>query len=450
MLNAFLHYIDRESLFLPHQPVLLAVSGGIDSVVMVELFRQAGFHFGIAHCNFHLREAESDRDESFVKELARKLNVRFFSGNFQTEQYARQNHLSIQMAARELRYQWFDELLMREQFDYVATAHHLDDQIETLLINLVRGTGLNGLQGIRSKQGNIIRPLMFAARHEIEKFQHDHSIPFCIDSSNLSDKYVRNKIRHEIVPVLSAINPSYREGMTQTMERLRDAGQIVTEGIHEKGSYVFTRNENTLFIDISGLLNLSPLTAYLTEFLSPLGFNYSTIKKIVSSLTGTSGKIFLSPTHCLLKDRKYLIINPLSACIPATASAYFIDHDASCLYLPLSLHLERKEITENYQPDKRPEVACLDLDLIRFPLLLRKWKKGDYFYPCGMNHAKKVSDYFIDEKFTLFEKTNTWILESDGKIIWLVGQRIDHRFRITSETKMVLKIELQGQDRSTQ
>lgn len=443
MLAAFLHYIERESLFLPHQAVLLTVSGGMDSVVMVELFRQAGFQFGIAHCNFCLRGEESDREESFVKELSAKLDVQFFSRSFQTGLFARQNYVSVQMAARELRYRWFNELLNTQNFDYVATAHHLDDQIETLLLNLVRGTGLNGLQGIRSKQGRIIRPLMFATRQEIERFQQARAIPFCLDSSNLSDKYTRNKIRHEIIPVLNSINPDFRNGMTQTIERLRDAGMIVKDEIHQKGKGVCSGKENDLFINIAGLLKLSPVTAYLTEFLAPLGFNYPTIKKIGSSLTGMSGKFFLSPTHCLLKDRTQLIVKPLDVSTPVSAVEFYIDSDVSRVNAPLSMSFERIEVKEDFQPDKRPGIAHLDLALIRFPLLLRKWKKGDHFHPFGMNHPKKLSDFFIDEKFTLFDKQNAWILESDGKIIWLVGHRIDHRFRITSGTKQALRIELQ-------
>ncbi|MBP6976831.1 MAG: tRNA lysidine(34) synthetase TilS [Bacteroidales bacterium] len=442
MLNAFLHFIEKESLFLPHQPVLLTVSGGIDSVVMVELFRQAGLPFGIAHCNFGLRGSESQRDESFVRELAQRLNVRFFSRRFPTESFARQNHLSVQMAARELRYSWFNELMADENYDYAATAHHLDDQIETLMINLTRGTGLNGLQGIHAKQGRIIRPLMFATRREIEQFQLAYALPFCLDSSNLSDKYTRNKIRHEIMPILETINPDFRNGITQTIRRLQDAGKMVAEKINEKRTLVCTEDQNTTLISIPELLKLSPITAYLTEFLAPLGFNYPTIEKIAGSLTGISGKLFLSPTHCLLKDRRRLIVTPLDIGTPQAAREYFIDADVHRLNTPLPIRIEREEVTVNLRLDTRPEVANLDLALIRFPLWLRKWKRGDRFYPLGMNQSKKVSDFFIDEKLSLIGKSNAWILESDGKIIWIVGHRIDNRFAITSRTRNVLRIEL--------
>ncbi len=444
MLNAFLLHIKKESLFLPHQPILLTVSGGIDSVVMVELFRQAGFLFGIAHCNFRLRGQEADRDEHFVRELAAKLQVRFYSKCFQTEQYARAHHLSIQMAARELRYQWFNELITRENFDYVATAHHLDDQIETLMINLIRGTGLDGLQGIYSKQGKIIRPLMFATRFEIEQFRNTLDLPFCEDSSNQSIKYTRNKIRHEIMPVLNSINPDFQKGLTQTIERLRDVRMIVREKIEEKKKFLCTGDGNALTINISELRKLTPTTAYLSEFLSPLGFNYPTVKKIDDSLTGISGKLFLSPTHCLLKDRKLLIVQPLHAIKSIPVKEYFIDGDVSQMDFPLSMNFRRLNIQEGFEPEKNPKIAHLDLALIRFPLTLRRWKKGDRFQPFGMYHTKKLSDFFTDEKFSLFEKTNRWILESDGKIIWLIGHRIDNRFRITSQTRQMLRIEWLG------
>lgn len=441
MLKAFLDYIKKESLFLRHQHILLAISGGLDSVVMAELFRQAELHFSIAHCNFKLRGRESDRDQRFVKELAARLGVRFYSKSFPTALYAREHRLSIQMAARELRYLWFDELLIRENVDFVATAHHLDDQMETVMINLIRGTGLDGLKGIRSKQGQIIRPLMFATRMEIEQFQQAHNLACCVDSSNLTIKYVRNKIRHEILPVLNSINPDFRNGLTQTIERMQEAGMIAREKINEKKDIVCSGDQTSLMINIPELLKLSPVNAYLSEWLSPLGFNYSSIKKVSDSLKGISGKLFISPSHCLLKDRKQLIVRPLSANTSLPVSEYFIDDGVSRIHLPLSLTFERVNITGDFRPTCDSRIAHLDLALIRFPLILRRWKNGDSFQPFGMKHTKKLSDFFIDEKFSIFDKTNSWILESDGKIAWLIGHRSDDRFRITPDTVQVLRIE---------
>jgi tRNA(Ile)-lysidine synthase len=441
MLNAFLRYIKKESLFLPHQPILLAVSGGIDSVVMAELFHQAGFLFGVAHCNFTLRGPESDRDELFVEALAASYKVPFYSKSFPTEQYAREHHLSVQMAAREIRYRWFDELLDSSSFDLVAMAHHLDDQVETMLINLTRGTGLDGLQGIRPKQGRVIRPLLFATRNDIQKYQQDHGLAFCMDSSNLSVKYTRNKIRHEVLPVLNSINPDFRNGLALTIERLKEAGQIVRETIGEKRGMVCSEDPDGLTIHIPRLLKLSTVNPYLSEWLSPMGFNYQTIKRISESLTGISGKMFLTQAWCLLKDREKLIIRPVGSVTPATVNEYYIDADVTCIHYPVPLSFEKVYLSGDFRPDKNPRIAFLDLEMIRFPLILRRWKKGDSFQPFGMKHTKKLSDYFIDQKFSVFDKETSWILESDGKIAWLVGHRPDERFRITANATLTLRIE---------
>ncbi len=441
MLNAFLRYIRKESLFSPHQPILLAVSGGIDSVVMTALFHRAGFHFGIAHCNFTLRGEESNRDERFVEQLAAGYKVPFYSRTFPTEHYARGHHLSVQMAARELRYRWFNELLDSQDFNLVATAHHLDDQVETLLINLTRGTGLDGLQGIPSKQDRVIRPLMFATRTRIEQYQQDYNLPFCVDSSNLSVKYTRNKIRHEVLPVLDSINPDFRNGLILTIERLKEAGLIVREQVHTKRDTVCSENPDGLTIHIPRLLKLSAVNTYLYEWLSPMGFNYPTIKRISESLTGISGKIFLSQTWCLLRDRDKLILRPVGSVTSPAVSEYDIDADVARIEQPLPLSFERIGLSGDFTPDKNPRIAFLDLAMIRFPLILRRWKKGDSFKPFGMKHTKKLSDFFIDEKFSVLEKENVWILESDGKIVWLVGHRPDDRFRITDRTTQALRIQ---------
>lgn len=441
MLNAFLRFIRNESLFSPDQPILLAVSGGIDSVVMTALFHQAGFLFGIAHCNFTLRGEESDREERFVEQLAGGYKVPFYSRSFATENYAREHHLSVQMAARELRYRWFDELLDSQNFDLIATAHHLDDQVETILINLTRGTGLDGLQGIRSRQGRVVRPLMFATRTRIEQFQQDHNLPFCIDSSNLSAKYVRNKIRHEVLPVLDSINPDFRNGLSLTVERLKEAGLIVREQVRAKREMVCREDPDGLTIHIPRLLQLTAVNTYLNEWLSPMGFNYQTIKRISESLTGIPGKIFLSQTFCLIRDRDNLIVRPIGTVTPPTVSEYDIDADVTRIEQPVALSFEKIGLSGYFTPDKNPRIAFLDLEMIRFPLILRRWKKGDSFQPFGMKHTKKLSDFFIDEKFSVLEKENVWILESDGKIAWLVGHRPDDRFRITDKTAQALRVE---------
>lgn len=441
MLRAFKSFVLEESLFEPEQRILLGVSGGCDSIVMVDLFRKAGFQFDMAHCNFQLRGEESIRDERFVEELARQLGVRFFLKRFQTSDYARANRLSIQMAARDLRYQWFSELTDQHGYDFVATAHHLDDQVETFFINLIRGTGIAGLQGISTKQGRIIRPLLFATRKQIEQYQTGHKLLYCTDSSNLTEKYLRNKIRHQLVPLLTEMNPDFMNGIIQTMGRLKDGGAVIKGRIDEAARQLVRQEGSTWVIGIPELRKLRPVRLYLMEILTPLGFNYSSVNNIIAALSGPSGKVFLSATHCLLKDRNKLIVQPLKAMQASSDTEYLLDRGVISFDQPLHLKFEEFTRTPDYKPEKDSRIATLDMDKMGFPLVLRKWRRGDRFQPYGMRGQKKLSDFFIDEKLSLFEKENTWLLESDNRIVWIIGHRIDERFRITRYTRQILRIE---------
>ena len=308
MLNSFTTYIKKEKLFSKTNTILLTVSGGIDSIVMCELFHQAGLKFGIAHCNFQLRGEESDTDELFVEELAEKYDVQFHSVSFNTAAYAKKNKLSIQLAARKLRYDWFEEIRSQFDYNYIATAHHQDDSIETFFINLIRGTGIAGLHGILPKQNSIIRPLLFTNKKEIELFAKKNKLKFREDSSNASDKYVRNKIRHQLIPLLKELNPNIHQTIADDIQRLSETEKVYKKEITNKRSKIITEDRNGIRISIKALKKLNPIAPYLFEFLYPLGFNSSTTDEIIESLNKQSGKQFFSATHRLIKDRDFLFI----------------------------------------------------------------------------------------------------------------------------------------------
>ena len=433
MLNKFIKYCQKEKLFKPDDKILLAVSGGIDSVVMAELFFLAGYDFGIAHCNFKLRGKDSDKDEKFVKELAEKFKVPFFIKRFDTFKYSDENKISIQMAARELRYYWFTELLEKEDYKYTATAHHRDDSIETFFINLIRGTGISGLHGILPKQGNVIRPILFAGRDKIEVFQKENKIKFREDKSNLSDKYLRNKIRHKLLPVIKEIEPDIEKVMQKNISRFAETENIYFKEIEKKKKKVVKEENEKIIISIDELQKLKPLKTYLFEFLLAYNFNFSDVENITNSLEGISGKQFYSPTHRLLKDRNNLIITPLSE---DEIQEFFIEKTDKEILSPLRLKIK---IEKNIELSSDKNIACLDYSKLEFPLILRKWKKGDVFVPFGMTGKKKLSDFFIDQKLSIIQKEQIWLLCSGENIVWIVGYRIDNRFRVTKNTRQVCK-----------
>jgi tRNA(Ile)-lysidine synthase len=442
MLQAFKAYIAKERLFIPDEKILLAVSGGMDSVAMAELFSMAKFSFGIAHCNFSLRGKESDSDESFVKDLAKKLKVPCYIRQFLTTEYAEEHRLSTQMAARELRYGWFNELLKKEGYTLLATAHHLGDQIETFFINMLRSTGIAGFHGILPKQGIIIRPLLFASRSEIEGFVRKNNLLYREDTSNQEIKYLRNKIRHELIPVLAEINPGFSSILTENIYRIREAEKIFRDSVDQVRNKIVIKKKDRTLISIHEIKKLNPFRTYLFEFLAPFGFNYSVAKDVSEAMNEEPGKQFYSPTHRLIKDRNDLIITPLDSVTKdeGKKTGFQILENNTRLRKPISLTLKKLLRDKNFQVDVSPLFANLDLHKITFPLTLRKWQHGDLFHPFGRDHRKKLSDFFADNKFSIDDKENTWILCAGGKIIWIVGHRIDNRFRITSKTKEVLQI----------
>jgi tRNA(Ile)-lysidine synthase len=436
MLQELKNFISDEALFGKETRVLLAVSGGLDSTVMAELFFRAGFNFGMAHCNFQLRADESLRDEQFVREMALQYNVPCFVHCFDTSSFARQNKLSVQMAARELRYTWFEELMSREGYDCLATAHHQDDQIETFLINLSRGTGIAGLHGILPRQGRIIRPMLFATRAELEQYAKEQGIDFVEDSSNTSLKYARNRIRHKIIPQFEKLNPSFRKEMRETIRRVREAESIYLSVVEKEKKRLLIPDKVGYKVPVSELKKLSPGKTWLFELLSNFGFTTSVIEDIYLSLDEQPGKIFFSPTHRAIKDRQYILIEPIDL---SDQPAYFQVYPEPAGFLPVELSFNfivgrGRFITQDLN------TARVDFDRLRLPLTIRKWRKGDYFYPLGMKNKKKVSDLFTDLKFSIPQKEQTWLLCSGEEIVWVIGVRLDDRFKIVQETERILEI----------
>ncbi len=435
LLAKFKQHINTSFSFLENKKLLIAISGGLDSVVLTHLLNQLMFTISLAHCNFKLRGKESDSDEISVKNLGEKLNLQTFTVGFDTNYYAKENKLSTQLAARELRYNWFNELIETHQFDYVITAHHADDNLETFLINLSRGTGLEGLTGIPAINNNIVRPLLQFSREEIEQFAKDNAIQWREDASNASTKYIRNKIRHQILPVLKEINPNLLDSFKKTTAHLKGSQQIVNDAIESFKKKAITQSKNGIMaIDISKFQEVSNPKAYLFEVLHEYGF--TEWNDVVNLLNAQTGKQVVSKTHRLLKDRGFLLVSEIKP--KQETIEYLILENTSTIKSPIQLTFETvEEITST-----DTQLAFFDLEKITFPLILRKWKSGDYFHPSGMKGKKKISKFFKDEKYSLIAKENTWLLCSKNTIIWVVGKRADQRFLATTISKKILKTHL--------
>lgn len=442
MLTQFNSFIENHLLVASGQSTLLAVSGGIDSMVMAELFHRAGFRFGIAHANFQLRGEESDGDERFVRDIAGKYAVRYFTEKFSTKEYAEQHRISIQMAARELRYRWFEEVRYADGFDLIATAHHLDDQVETFFINLLRGTGIAGLHGIPVKNGKIIRPLLFATREEISEFAAKHELSCREDRTNRETRYIRNRIRNKLMPVLRSIQPDYIRQITGTIGRIQDTESVLISCIDDLRLRLIRAEGERLIIQIRELRPLDPLAAWLYELLSPFGFNPSTIGDLTRALDQDSGRTFHSSSHRIVKDRDRLIIMPAPKDEPPrTGEEFLIGDTISEITFPIVLTFRTVSRKRGHQISADRYCATLDREKLTFPLALRKWNAGDSFQPLGMTRKKKLSDFFIDEKISIPEKEECWLLCSGDRIVWVIGYRIDHRFRVSSRSRELLVVE---------
>ncbi len=453
MLQAFKNYVKSSGLFGQNDRILLAVSGGVDSVVMLKLFKDAGYNFGIAHVNFGLRGEESDLDEAFVKNLGDQLEVPVYIKHFSTKKHASDQKISIQMAARDLRYAWFDEMIKAHGFDYVATAHHLDDQAETFFINLLSGTGISGMHGILPKQGKIIRPLMFTTRERIMSYALEHALSWREDQSNSSRKYLRNKLRLDVLSELYKINPQFSFKLNESITYLRSVETIYNNHITGVTADLVQQTDEGVLISIDWVYEYEPHDTYLFELLKPYDFSFPVVKEIVKSLDTFSGKVFYSPTHRLLRDRENFIIQPLADLNidPFAGEVFSIERNTLNIEQPVCLCVyETDRISE--LPLGKSSIACLDIDKLKFPLTLRRWEKGDWFMPLGLKGKKKLSDFFINQKFSLADKEKTWLLLSGEDIVWVVGKRIDNRFRITPNTKkafVITSVDESGESETT-
>ncbi len=438
MIHRFTEFVRNNGLFSKDSRVLLTVSGGIDSVVMADLFSRSGFIFGIAHCNFGLRGRESNADEEFTRKLSERFKVPFYTKRFDTNEYSALHRISVQMAARELRYQWFEEIRSSLKFDCIATAHHLDDQAETFLINLIRGTGISGLHGILPIKGFVVRPLLFCYREDIISYATENGIRYREDSSNLQDKYLRNKIRHKIIPQLVEINPEFRKTLNSEIAILRGWEKVGRKKIIRKSAMLTKKQKGTTVVDLTALKKTSAPELYAWEILSSFGFNPDAVNGILGLSAKNSGKTFLSHTHRVVMNRNSLLIMPLG--IIKDDAGRLISEKTKRISKPLGIKISTIDYRKNEIIPAGREFASLDYDKLKFPLEIRKWKPGDSFHPFGMKGKKKVSDLLIDEKVSLPGKEQTYILCSSGKIAWVIGRRIDQRFSITSKTIKILRL----------
>ncbi|WP_195663821.1 tRNA lysidine(34) synthetase TilS [Bacteroides congonensis] len=413
-------YIEKEDLFSSGSKILIALSGGADSVALLCILHAAGYPCEAAHCNFHLRGEESNRDEQFVRQLCKKYGIHLHTIDFDTTRYAAEKHISIEMAARELRYNWFEEIRNQCRADVVAVAHHQDDSVETILLNLIRGTGITGLLGIRPRNGVIVRPLLCINREEIMRYLQSIGQDYVTDSTNLEDEYTRNKIRLNLLPLMQTINPSVKNSLIETGNYLSDVATIYNRYIEEAK----TRIATTEGIRICELVKEPAPEALLFEILHPLGFNSAQIKDIVHSLHGQSGKQFSSKEWRVIKDREFLLLENIQS----------EDKEE----LPFQIIKKEKEYTSDFQIPREKGTACFDADKLDGTISYRKWRTGDTFIPFGMKGKKKVSDYLTDRKFSISQKERQWVLCCGERIAWLIGERTDNRFRIDETTRRVV------------
>lgn len=435
MIDRVRRFIEKEKLFAPEATVIVGLSGGMDSMVLLDLLTLLGYQCVAAHCNFHLRGEESNRDAAFVKKWCKGIDIPFTSIDFDTTQYAADKKISIEMAARELRYDWFE--IVRRQYvaEAVAVAHHKDDSVETVLLNLIRGTGIKGLSGIMPKNRHVVRPLLCVTRAEIEEYIAERDMPYVFDSTNDNDIFLRNSLRLNIIPQLEKLNPLVREAIWRTSRNLFEAEKVYSESLRDIIKDLFRDDK----IDITKLRQTASPRSVLFEILSPLGFGASVIEDVYLGMESTSGKVFHSKSYRLIKDRGVFILDPVTG-NERDEELIQIHSGTEEITGPLHLLIRKEKIPLSIEKNSR--VLYADLSKLKFPLTVRRWNEGDWFIPFGMKGRKKVSDYFTDRKYSLKEKENAWILLSGDDIVWIVGERSDDRYKITEESSDVFVVEM--------
>jgi len=447
MLPEFETHVNNSLSFLTKNKLLIAISGGLDSVVLTHLCHDLKLDIALAHCNFNLRGEESDADEQFVMDLADSLNLEVFVESFDTADFAHSNKLSTQMAARKLRYDWFAELADQLGFDFILTAHHVDDNLETFLINFSRGTGLDGLTGIPEQNGNIVRPLLPFSRDDIEACARSNNWKWREDSSNASDSYLRNALRHHVVPKLKELNPQMLENFGKTVSHLKDVKDILQDRIDDVVSRIISIKDNgEVHLSIEALKELPNPKVYLYQLLKDYGFTeWNDVYDLINT---QSGKQIKSSSYRLVRNRNELILNKINK---ISKQEIIIENnrqrvetlDGTVLFFDEADALFGKRTEIKNANEKFTKVIYVDKDLLNFPLSVRGWREGDYFYPFGMKGKKKLSKYFKDEKLSLPEKERTQILSSGDDIIWVIGRRADDRFKVTNNTEHILKITIE-------
>ncbi len=434
LLEQFTSFIEKQSLVQSNQKVLLAVSGGMDSVAMVFLFKNTGFSFGIAHCNFKLRGEDSDKDEAFVKKLSEELSVPFYTSSFNTLEQSLASDESIQMTARRLRYEWLAQIRRENNYDLIATAHHHDDNIETWLINILRGTGIHGLRGIPLKNMNIIRPLLFATRHDIEKYAKENNIAYRTDKSNKEDKYIRNMLRNSVMPVFEKIKPQFRDSFKDLFQNIELPYMCFLEYIEKLKKELLIEDNERLLIPFEKLKRLKYPAPVLYELLKNYGFNKTTIENVAASLEKQPGKMFYGKGYCLVKDRDCFILFPERSKISPEST--FIGNEPGQYNLnDIILKTDVFDTEDGLTFQKDDCCAYLDFDKLLFPLELRPWKKGDIFRPLGLHGKKKLSDFLIDKKISIDKKEKIYVLCSAENIVWVAGYRIDEQYKIDESSR---------------
>ena len=436
MLNQFKEHVFLNFPFLEQKKILVAISGGVDSVALAYLLHTLHYKIALVHCNFKLRDEESDLDAQLVAQLGEEFQCKTFVQEFDTLKYAESNKLSIQIAARELRYKWFSEIAIENNIDYIATAHHADDNLETCLINLTRGTGLDGLTGIPSQNGNIIRPLLPFSKVTILEYAKSNQLKWREDASNSETKYTRNKIRHNVIPALKEINPALLENFSKTIDYLKQTRTIVDQKVEEILTEIQSKEGDIIKFNIEKMLKLPNKEAYIFEIFKD--YNFTEWNNISELLNAQSGKVVYSKSHVLLKDRDSLLLKELKS-NTVNASKFFIEKDVEEITDPIKLSIKNTDkkhtLSKNY--------VLVNKNLVTFPIILRKWEEGDFFYPTGMSGKKKVSKFFKDEKFSKFMKEQTWLLcNAENEIMWIVGTRQDRRFSIDESSKNILQISI--------
>jgi tRNA(Ile)-lysidine synthase len=438
MISVFKKYLVGSCLCTFDDHFLVTVSGGVDSVVMAHLFQASGLKFAIAHCNFQLRSDESEHEQEFVEFLAGEFRVPCYSNRFETASYAKEMGISVQMAARELRYQWFEELAEKHNFSHIATGHNKNDIVETLLLNLSRGTGVRGLMGIKPVNNRIVRPLLFASRPMIIAYANEQALPWRDDSSNSETKYHRNKIRHTIIPALESINPAFIRNTLNTIKRIEQTGKLIDLLLEQVKAAVWVEEEDKVLINISRLKQFPAHEILLFELLREFNISHLSEEMLLNTIETDTGKQFHTSTHTLTHDRDNLIVTQRKL---SEIQEISIASDTTSITDPIKLMFSRHNHKPGFPLPRDRNIAVLDAEKIEFPLILRGWKEGDKFRPLGLKGSKKVSDFLINIKLPLPEKNKIRILESNRKIVWLVNHRIDDRFKVTDETTEILRIE---------